>query len=160
MKSKDHGTITQDELKKLIKYDPDTGIVTWLNDSKPLGFFSNGYLRLYLKKRIYAVHRLIWLYVHGRFPEDVLDHINGIKDDNRLTNLREASEGQNMHARKLTRNNASGFKGVYFKPRKGNWEAYITHNNKQKRLADSIPLKRRHMHTTKRPFDFTANSQC
>lgn len=71
----------------------------------------NGYLKTLIKRKPYRVHRLIWIMHHGYEPQ-VLDHINGIPDDNRIENLREATHSQNNLNRRMHHRNKSGFKGV------------------------------------------------
>jgi hypothetical protein len=66
-----------------------------LRSIKPTPRTDNGYLSIGLKGRIYYAHRLAWLYVHGEWPVDFIDHINGIRSDNRILNLRECSAAQN-----------------------------------------------------------------
>lgn len=75
-------------------------------------------------------HDLVWLYVHGRWPEDQIDHINMIPDDNRLKNLREATNAQNGANRRKHRDNTSGFKGVTWSAERKKWVASIGVNNK------------------------------
>ena len=85
----------------------------------------DGYRRVTVDGRTYLAHRIIWLLVHGQWPSQEIDHINGIRDDNRLMNLREADRtlnARNTHG--LRRDNRSGHTGVY--PRRGRWEATIT----------------------------------
>jgi hypothetical protein len=97
--------MTQEELKKLITYDPDTGILKWIKPrntraAKPEnisdGFPHNkGYMQIGINKKRYFVHRIIWLYMTGNFPKYQIDHINGVKTDNRFSNLREVTNQQN-----------------------------------------------------------------
>lgn len=133
----DIGTVTQEQLKAIFTYDPDTGIFTRNGKHRyPVaGTMKNGYVRMSIKRKCYAAHRLAWLYVHGSFPKDTIDHINGIKTDNRIQNLREATEAENVHCRKLTKSNTSGFKGVSFSKQYGNWVAAIRHNKKTVRIG-------------------------
>jgi hypothetical protein len=89
--------ITQAELKKLFLINPDTGECRRRN-GRPTGSMSQkGYLRTTIAGREYRVHRLVWLWVHGAHPpEDMtIDHINGVKTDNRIANLRLATVCEN-----------------------------------------------------------------
>lgn len=70
-------------------------------------------------------HRLAWLYVHGVDPPEQVDHINGVRHDNRLANLRLATNGENCRNANIQRNNRSGFRGVWFENQRGLWEARI-----------------------------------
>lgn len=118
--------ITQQELKELLDYNPETGIFTWKNASKRKAGTSmySGYIRLNVNKKQYLAHRLIWLYVYGYFPKYV-DHINMNRSDNRLCNLREATNTQNQYNKKLTKRNTSGIKGVSWFERDKNWRARL-----------------------------------
>lgn len=73
----------------------------------------SGYIHIRIGKHKYLAHRLAWLYVYGEFPKDMLDHINGIRDDNRICNLRGATHSENRRNMNVINSN-SGFKGVHF----------------------------------------------
>jgi hypothetical protein len=79
------------------------------------------------RKRLLKVHRIIWALAHDRWPpEDYeVDHRNGVHDDNRISNLREATDGQNQHNRKVNANNKSGYPGVSWNKQSGKWVAQI-----------------------------------
>lgn len=137
--------ITQKELKELLHYDPETGIFTWLVTPYKYGRVkigdsagSNdayGYRRIKIKRRSYKSHRLAWLYVYGHFPPNALDHINVLKDDNRISNLRLATNSENQMNRGKPSNNTSGFKGVSWHKRRKKWDAYGQLNGKNKHLG-------------------------
>ncbi len=124
---------TQERLRELLRYDPDTGIFTWL---KPAGRWgripagtaagyadTHGYIKLSIGARRggrpYA-HRLAWLYMTGEWPTQV-DHINGNRADNRWSNLRVATPKQNAANRGAQANNTSGAKGVTWYPPLQKW---------------------------------------
>lgn len=100
-----NGRITQSELKELITYDPNTGIMKWRKKnrhSKPEnvcdGYYNNkGYLLLCINYRQYVQHQLAWLYITGSWPKEQLDHIDGKRDNNIFSNLREATNRQNCY---------------------------------------------------------------
>jgi hypothetical protein len=133
--------ITQQELKELLNYDPDAGIFTWRNSRYGVTKNMNagtlmylGYIKIEINKKAYLAHRLVWLYVYGYFPKYV-DHVNLIKNDNRLINLREATQSENNCNRKITKNNTSGIKGVSWFKRDKNWRARIQFNGKNIHLG-------------------------
>jgi hypothetical protein len=109
--------LTQSRLKQMLRYERHTGAFFWragaghvLAGARAGNLNSNDYWLIGVDRKRYYAHRLAWLYVHGRFPNGQLDHKNGKKTDNRIANLREASNGQNQVNSK--RYSASGFRGV------------------------------------------------
>lgn len=141
--------ITQSELKEILHYDLDTGFFTWLVDkSKSIkagtvakNVNHKGYCRIKIDGQEYLSHRLAWLYMYGVMPKNGIDHINNIKTDNRITNLREATHFQNMRNRLLTVRNKTGYKGVSFCKRAKKFKAGITFNLKQIHLGYFIDAK-------------------
>lgn len=132
--------LDQHVLKEHLNYDSDTGFLDWISpsgngDSKSLAGCEHhtGYIYIRLGGSIYPAHRLAWLYMTGKWPENQIDHINGIKNDNRFCNLREATMSNNMMNRGIFKNNTSGFKGVSYKGKK--WRARCTVNKKQYNLG-------------------------
>lgn len=129
--------LTQERLKQVLHYDAETGVFTRkVMRGRPsrtpgAGVKDNiyGYILMGVDGRLYRAHRLAWLYIYGRFPAHHLDHINGVRDDNRIINLREATVSQNQCNRAGT--SKTGFKGVYFLARTGRWYAMIQHQKKK-----------------------------
>lgn len=124
--------MTQIEIRNLVNYDENIGKMVWKEilpyHRAKVGDFvgtlhHSGYYYVTINKVYYGIHRLIWLYVHGKFPTNVIDHINGIRSDNRLCNLREATQQQNCMNRRKNVNNTSGYTGVVLDKRTGNWNA-------------------------------------
>lgn len=133
--------LTQARLKELLHYEPETGVFTWLVTRRSYGgkisigsvagnptFY--GYRQIGADGCRYPSHRLAWLYIHGEMPKEHIDHINGIRDDNRIENLREANRFENLSNRGKNKNNTSGYKGVWFNKKLGKWIAGITCNRK------------------------------
>jgi len=143
----DRKPLTQDRLKQLLDYDPDTGAFTRIGASrpqtmhwasKPLGFIKRGgtgagggYHMMCVDGRTYRAHRLAWLYVTGEWPEADVDHINGDRADNIWRNLRAASRSQNLQNMGKRRDNISGIKGVSFDAARGLWKAQICVNGRR-----------------------------
>ena len=137
--------ITQERLKYLLHYDPIAGEFTWINPTKRgmrsstrAGHINNeGYWHISIDNRTYRLSHLAWLYMEGYLPPHQIDHINKNQGDDRFSNLRPATPGQN---RAHTRSSAkSGFKGVYTATQwaklKNKWNAAITINKKRHHLG-------------------------
>ena len=129
--------LTQEELKKVIRYDPETGIVTWkINKGRAkkgdIVCYDNGkgYVRLILNGNRYYVHRLAFLYMEGYLPENQIDHINRNPSDNRWCNLREVSHSCNMRNCNVSKNNKSGITGVFWENKRKKWVSQIKINRK------------------------------
>ena len=134
--------ITQSRLKELLHYDPETGVFTWAvrrngirNGGVAGGLDAKGYRKIGVDGRLYLAHRLAWLYVHGVWPQAQMDHRNGVHDDNRISNLREATNAQNSQNRALHANNTSGFPGVTWFWQRRKWMSQITFDGKRKGLG-------------------------
>ena len=94
----------------------------------------NGYVCTDIKAKLYSVHRLIFLYHHGYMPTQT-DHINGIRVDNRISNLRDVSVSENNRNQKIPRNNTSGHIGVYWNKKLKKWYSQIWVNDKKIHLG-------------------------
>lgn len=120
-------------LVDLLTYDPETGDFFW---KRPAGGFSpNGYRYIKVGAKQCLAHRLAWLYVHGEWPDALIDHIDGNRSNNRIGNLRKATHSQNGANAKRHSRNRSGYKGVSFDKSKNRWQASITVQNKQIHLG-------------------------
>lgn len=135
--------LTVEELKDVLHYDPETGQFTWVKRTAKCVHVGDvagninkfGYCTIGIKGKIYKAHRLVWLYMTGQWPKGLIDHINGNKSDNRLSNLRVVDEsGNSQNVRKPNRRNQSGFIGVILF--QGKWRASITVNKKTQRIGD------------------------
>jgi hypothetical protein len=139
--------ITEDELeelKKVLSYDPATGIFRWRVDASNCArsgsiagakYRGRGHRQVQYKRRQYYLHRLAWAFMTGEYPDFEIDHINQEKADNRFCNLRPATRGQNNANRPVQANNAHGFKGVCFVKARGKYIAQINFNKKLIRLG-------------------------
>lgn len=89
--------LTQERLKQVLYYAPETGKFTRLWRKGKVGTRDrHGYVQIGVDGQLYAAHRLAFLYATGAFPPHETDHINGVRDDNRWANLRQATKTQNM----------------------------------------------------------------
>ena len=136
--------ITQDKLKQYLKYFPNTGDFMWLrNRQKYLicqeagSVTDQGYIRICIEQQSYKAHRLAWLYVYGYIPEGPLDHINNVRIDNRICNLRIATQKDNIRNSIVRKAKKSGLlKGVsYYKQRPHQFVAQIRIAGKQHKLG-------------------------
>ena len=130
--------VTQAYVKKLFKYDRKTGeLISRATRGRAKAGQSSkskdkdGYLVVGFNGKLYRTHRVIWLYVHGEWPKNDCDHINRIKDDNRISNLRDITRAENKQNQTVTRLSKSGVKGVYWANCYQRWVAEIGHENKQ-----------------------------
>jgi hypothetical protein len=92
---------------------------------------TRGYLRLGIDKRYYFVHRIAWLLSYGAWPDEHIDHINGIPSDNRLKNLRACSPAENLRNRILPHVNMSGVKGVHWHKKNRSWSTNVGYRGKK-----------------------------
>lgn len=134
--------LTADRVREYLIYDPDTGMLIHrvrpgrMRKGQPATRRDNyGYLNVSIDGRSYKAHRIAWLYVHGRWPTEQLDHINGVRDDNRIENLREAGYQENGQNRAVQRNSTSGHHGVCWIAAKGRWRAQIARAGKRYHLG-------------------------
>jgi HNH endonuclease/AP2 domain len=131
--------ITAQMVREVLTYDPETGAFLWRVNRRGTArvgtvagtITPKGYRDIWVGGNNYRAHRLAWLYVYGSWPDGHIDHINQVKDDNRIANLRVATRSENMQNRRMYKNNASGFRGVY-KTARGRWTAKITANGKKR----------------------------
>ena len=129
--------MTLDELKKYLSYSPETGLFTWLaksSDKTKIGSVAgcrrtDGYIKIRIFGLSFLAHRLAWFYVHGEWPGEEIDHINRVRDDNRLSNLRSVKKRQQQQNLKLSESNTTGFTGVS-RRKNGVYRAHITKDGK------------------------------
>lgn len=135
--------ITQELVKSLYNYDPETGHFTrkTVHHRFPIGSragstMANGYRNLTVAGQRLYEHRVAWLYMTGEWPADMIDHKDLNRANNAWCNLREADNSKNMRNAGMRSNNTCGFKGVCWRSDQGRWRAYITVNGKQKHLGN------------------------
>jgi hypothetical protein len=118
------GILTAEYLRKVLHYEPETGnffhAVTQPGGNAQFGQLAgsigkDGRRRIRVGGKKYLANRLAWLYVHGEWPEDQLDHRNGQRDEDRIGNLRPANNSQNMANRKYNGKSRSGIKGIHLR---------------------------------------------
>ena len=136
--------ITQERLKELLHYDPETGVFVWkISPSNNVkigsvagGINQNGYCRIMIASKSYFSHRLAWLFVYGYLPLKQLDHIDHNTKNNLISNLREVNHSENQqNLIKANSANKSGFLGVITFPHRENFQARINIKGKQIHLG-------------------------
>jgi hypothetical protein len=138
-----------------LRYDPATGHLHWRvapAGNVRVGQIAGVRLKIGYRKivinchQLYA-HHVAWYLGHGEWPTEMIDHINGDRDDNRLANLRLANQSQQNFNTKTSVMNTSGHKGVARCSKTGRWRAYIMIGRKQKflgnydRLEDAVSAR-------------------
>lgn len=135
--------LTAKRLRHLLAYDQKTGLFKWAVSAKRVkrgdaaGRLnpSNGYIEIGVDGRRYLAHRLAWLYVHGVWPTDCIDHIDRNATNNRIDNLRLATISQNGWNKGIGSNNTSGVKGVSWIVSRRRWQATIKKDGKNINLG-------------------------
>lgn len=135
--------LTQERLKEMLSYDPETGSFVW-NRTRGRGAkagdvagtvrANDGYIEIKLEQKKYMAHRLVWFLFNGYFPY-AIDHIDRDRKNNRIENLRETDEVTNGFNRKAIKNNITGFKGVSWHSIGKRWRARISIFGKEKSLG-------------------------
>jgi hypothetical protein len=136
--------LTQERLHALFEYDAASGNLIWrlrprsdftsnrsfngVNSRRAGKVAGNidcldGYRKIGIDGRLYRAHRLVWMHVYGTWPEGEVDHINQVKSDNRLENLRVATRTENARNAPVRRDNTSGHPGI--RQRSNSWRAFI-----------------------------------
>jgi hypothetical protein len=136
-------TLAAEYLREILSYDPDTGVFRWkVSETNRVSVGGvagsqngDGYTRIMIGKKKYRAHRLAWLHVYGEWPAKYVDHVDGDRSNNKITNLREATNAQNMRNCGAYATNTSGFKGVTFHKHRRRWHARINIPSKQIHLG-------------------------
>ena len=137
--------LSVERANELFDYNPETGVVVWkispancVKAGDEVGSINNeGYRQTKVKRKCCKVHRLAWFLTHGVWPTAQIDHINGNRSDNRICNLREATNMENIqNLRKARSDNLStGILGVHIDPKSGRFKGKITVCGKQIHLG-------------------------
>ena len=139
-------------LRSIVDYNPETGVMIWREKEikhpsekrwkkkyagNPLKTIDGkGYFHFCHMRKFYRVHRMAWLYMTGELP-NIIDHINGDRQDNRFSNLRNTTQQGNHLNQRVNSTNTSGVSGVYKNKSKGIWCAQIKFNGKTRHLGSS-----------------------
>lgn len=134
--------LSHERLISLLNYDAATGVFTWRRGRgprAPAGRVAGavgvrGYRTIRVDQADYRAGRLAWFYVHAKWPPSLIDHINGIRDDDRIANLRPANHSQN-NANAKRRSDQRAAKGVSLNSRTGKWTASVACNGRSKHLG-------------------------
>lgn len=147
----------QQRVLDLLDYDAQTGVFTWKVPRKRNqvkagsvagAAMANGYVVIGIDGQKHYAHRLAWLAVSGEWPARSLDHIDGNKTNNAISNLRLASHAENAQNNRRPSSNTSGHTGVHWHKQIGKWHAYVTSNSKRvsagcfERKEDAIEARR------------------
>lgn len=161
MRRADEGCPSPSDLSELLSYNPDTGLLHWkwrdekwfsdkgrsasgnqsLWNAKNAGrraftsVSASGYLHGTIFHKGYMAHRVAWAVFHGYWPDDCIDHINGIRTDNRIENLRDVGRDENAKNQRLHKTNTSGVTGVSYRSDNGLWRARIRIDRKMRTIG-------------------------
>lgn len=142
--------ITQEYLKEILHYNKLTGLFRWKVDiysgrnkkqkHVSIGDLagtvnSKGYLRIGINHKSYLCQRLAWLYEYGEWPSNEVDHINHVRSDNRIDNLRNVAGLDNQKNVSKRKDNNSGFTGVSWNAKSSKWVAQMQVNKKKIHLG-------------------------
>jgi len=116
-------------LRELLSYDPATGVLTWkvnrggrkAGDITGCSMGPKKYLLVGVDRQLFLAHRVAWALQYGVWPDHDIDHVNGDRTDNRLSNLRVATRSENMQNARPGRHNTSGTRGVHWRAHAQKW---------------------------------------
>lgn len=131
--------LTVERLRELLDYDPETGVFTWRcrRANRPFegriagSTHKRGYVVLKIEGKSVLAHRAAWAHYYGAWPEHDLDHQDTDKTNQRISNLRPATDIENGYNRRTKKDNTSGYKGVSVHTQTGRWQARIVVNKKR-----------------------------
>ena len=147
---------TPETLRKLLSYDPDTGLLTWKR--RPIEMFATdragkmwntrfcgkpaftadhnaGYRQGRIFKKAYLAHRVAYAIHHGAWPANQIDHINGDRSDNHISNLRDVTNAENSRNAAIPTSNTSGHMGITRYSGAGKWRAQVCYHGKNRHIG-------------------------
>lgn len=128
--------LTVNRIRELLSYDQSSGVFTWNPVAAGHKHVKSGYIGITIDGVEFKAHRLAWLLAFGEWPKGVIDHINGNRSDNRISNLRDATFKTNAENRRRARaGSASKLMGAQWHEQRGKWQASITSNGKRFHLG-------------------------
>ena len=149
---------TIEEIRELLDYNPDTGDLIWryrdpsmFKDASKANAWNkrfagvvaggegvNGYRVVMIRPRLHKAHRLAWAHYYGSWPENMIDHIDGDRKNNSISNLRDVTNSANGKNARISRANKTGVTGVFWREDIQRWSAYITSNRKRTYLGHFV----------------------
>ena len=138
LKAKKYISLTHERLLDVLSYDPESGKFFWRKRisirvksiGSEAGNLTHGYIEIGIDGHSYRAHLLAWFYMKKEWPTYQVDHQDTDRKNNRWSNLREATHGQNVQNSGPRKNNKSGFKGVSFSKAMNRWQARIMSERK------------------------------
>ena len=152
-------------LQSRLRYDPETGLFSRIHVSRKsrIGTINpRGYLQIGFDYDNYLAHRLAWLFATGEDPREwTVDHVNRVRRDNRIANLRLADRGLQNYNRRLSSLNSSGVTGVRFHRKDKRWRAKGSVNGRDLHLGSFATFEEavaaRRQFEADHPLGFTTN---
>jgi hypothetical protein len=157
-----------EDLRQLLSYNPNTGELIWL--ARDEGWFKKptdakgwnkkyagtkafqtlhyGYLHGHVFKKHYFAHRIAWAIHYGSWPTGQIDHVSGLRSDNRIENLRDVSHSDNQKNVKLRHDNKCGMPGIDWKKHASAWRVRVSREGKRrlvgyfKNLDEAVTARR------------------
>ena len=163
--------LTPSELRNLFDYNPETGVLLWRVDRGQRvkagdiagSINHDGYRKILVRPRVYLAHRVAWALVSDQWPDGEIDHINGLRDDNRIANLRVVSRSVNCRNMALRRTNTSGVSGVSWHRQRRKWHVRVPDGSGGKRhigLFDTLEQAAAAREEAVRGMGFTQRHGC